>query len=242
MQLLKSSQILTNNSLKKMEEVERKMKNLEKENVKLNQRNNELELKFERLQENISSINRTVGIPGSPGLPGLRGPPGLPGLDGLDGNCAQECSPQHQVNFMAALSKIYQQKGDVAMKDWKRKCIPFDKVVSNQNSNGLGAYDNETGHFTAQVDGTYVFHVHVLRAQNSGPLFIHLMKNQEMVASGTNQDVKFETTSCSALLQLEAGDRICVSLRQGTMYGHSPSHYSTFSGFLIGRQPYRGPK
>ena len=60
------------------------------------------------------------------------------------------------------------------------------------------------------------------------------MKNQEIVASGTNQDEKFETTSTSAILELEAGDRICVSLRQGWMYGHSPSHYSSFSGFRFG--------
>ena len=63
---------------------------------------------------------------------------------------------------------------------------------------------------------------------------MHLMKNQEIVSSGMNQDDGYETTSCSALLQLEAGDRICVSLRKGQMFGHSPSHYSTFSGFRIG--------
>ena len=47
MELMKSSQILTNNSLKKMEELERKMKNLEEENKKLN---DELELRVEILQ------------------------------------------------------------------------------------------------------------------------------------------------------------------------------------------------
>ena len=55
---------------------------------------------------------------------------------------------------MAALSKNYQTKETI---------IPFDTVLTNQNSNGLGAYDKETGHFTAPVDGTYVFHVHVLQ-------------------------------------------------------------------------------
>ena len=59
------------------------------------------------------------------------------------------------------------------------------------------------------------------------------MKNQEMISSGTNQDVRFETTACTAILELKAGDCIWVRLRQGAVYGHSPSHYSTFSGFRL---------
>jgi len=59
---------------------------------------------------------------------------------------------------MAALSKNYHKQGA-----WERECVPFDTVVTNQNSNGLVAYNNETGHFMAPVDGTYVFHVHVLQ-------------------------------------------------------------------------------
>ena len=85
---------------------------------------------------------------------------GPPGLDGQDGICAQECSPQQQVNFMAALSKTYHKPKGGA---WERECVPFDTVLTNQNSNGLCAYNNETGHFTAPVDGTYVFHVHFLQ-------------------------------------------------------------------------------
>ena len=66
MQLMKSSQILTNHSIKKMDELEKKIKNLEEKNVKLEQENQELELKIEILKDNITSINRTVGIPRSP--------------------------------------------------------------------------------------------------------------------------------------------------------------------------------
>ena len=50
-----------------MDELERIIKNLQEENVKLKQGNQELELKVEILQDNITSINRTVGIPRSPG-------------------------------------------------------------------------------------------------------------------------------------------------------------------------------
>ena len=84
---------------------------------------------------------------------------GPPGLDGEDGICAQECTPQQQVNFMAALSMNCQKRGEA---------IPFDTVLTNQNSDGPGAYDAETGSFTAPADGTYVFHVHVLLGVNTG--------------------------------------------------------------------------
>lgn len=55
---------------------------------------------------------------------------------------------------MAALSMNCQKRGEA---------IPFDTVLTNQNSDGPGAYDEETGSFTAPADGTYVFHVHVLQ-------------------------------------------------------------------------------
>ena len=54
-----------------------------------------------------------------------------------------------------------------------------------------------------------------------------------MVASGTNQDVRFETTSCTAVLILKKGDCIWVRLRQGHVYGHSPRNCSTESAVSL---------
>lgn len=172
-------------------------------------------------------IQGEVGPRGEPGFPGEAGLSikGDVGATGEAGVCEQACSPQAQVSFMAALSQNFIERGDA---------ITFDTVLTNQNEAGnQPAYDQETGSFNAPVDGTYIFHVNVLRCQNSGPLFVHLMRNQEMVSSGTNQDVRFETTSCTAVLILKKGDCIWVRLRQGHVYGHSPSHYSTFSGFML---------
>merc|ERR1711876_31455 len=168
------------------------------------------------------------GCKGEDGIPGEDGRPGEPGLRGEDGICTQECKPTQQVAFFAGLSNNCNARGEA---------IPFDAVMTNQcegcdgDAATEGAYSGDTGSFTAPYDGTYTFHVHVLRCQNSGALFVHLMKNQDMVSSATNQDVRFETTSCTAILELKAGDCIWVRLRQGAVYGHSPSHYSTFSGF-----------
>ena len=55
-----------------------------------------------------------------------------------------------------------------------------------------------------------------------------------MVASGTNWDKPFETTSMSAILFLEKGDEVYARLSSGTLYGRPENHYTTFSGFLIG--------
>ena len=84
------------------------------------------------------------------------------------------------------------------------KLLLLDLTLKNQKS-------GDTGSFTAPYDGTYAFHVHVLRCQNSGALFVHLMKNQDMVSSATNQDVRFETTSCTAILGK------CLNIRQFMM-------------------------
>ena len=78
---------------------------------------------------------------------------GPEGPAGEAGVCEVACKPQSQVNFMAGLSTNCQKRGEA---------IPFDTVLTNENDEGEGAYDADTGSFTAPVSGTYVFHVHVL--------------------------------------------------------------------------------
>ena len=90
------------------------------------------------------------------------------GLAGEPGICEQACSPQAQVSFMAALSQNFIERGDA---------ITFDTVLTNQNEvqPNQPAYDQETGSFNDPVDGTYVFHVHVLLRFSN---FLRLKNNQ----------------------------------------------------------------
>ena len=100
----------------------------------------------------------SIGQKGEQGEFGIPGEPGEPGRPGEDGVCTQECTPQQQVAFFAGLSTNCNARGEA---------IPFDTVMTNQcqgcvGEAAQGAYDGETGSFTAPVDGTYVFHVNVL--------------------------------------------------------------------------------
>lgn len=153
------------------------------------------------------------GLKGEPGPPG---PPGgsLAGQTGGSNNCVNQV-----VAFMAGLTRNT---------PGNNHGLAFDHVITNQG----GGYRSATGCFIAPAGGMYVFHVHVLRCRSSGALYIHLMKNHEIISSGTNQDNRFETTSTTAVLQLRRADVVWVKLRQGIAYGHN-AHYSSFSGFSI---------
>ena len=192
------------------------------------------------------------GLPGPKGEIGSRGPPGrdgqtiiqAKGQKGAKGECIKvkgepgrpgipaplssnlhatdmrpNCCRNRVVAFMAGLSRNVQGVDEE---------LPFDHVVINEPP----SYSPTTGRFIAPAAGVYVFHVHVLRCRSSGCLYIHLMKNEKIISSGTNQDNRFETTSTSAVIQLNRGDVVWVRLRQGVAYGHE-AHYTSFSGYSL---------
>ena len=119
--------------------------------------------------------------------------------------------------------------------DTRATLVPFNDVITSENSIGSNGYTGHTGTFIAPIDGIYVFHSHVLKCQKTAaPLFLNLLHNDRMVASATNHDSLFETTSMSAVLSMAKGDAVAVKLRTGVIYGRTANHYSTFSGFYLG--------
>uniref|UniRef100_A0A671MP16 Caprin family member 2 n=1 Tax=Sinocyclocheilus anshuiensis TaxID=1608454 RepID=A0A671MP16_9TELE len=68
----------------------------------------------------------------------------------------------------------------------------------------------------------------------SVPLYINLMRNEEVMVSGYANDgaPDHETASNHAVLQLFQGDQVWLRLHRGAIYGSSWK-YSTFSGFLL---------
>ncbi|XP_044199698.1 caprin-2 isoform X2 [Thunnus albacares] len=108
--------------------------------------------------------------------------------------------------------------------------IVFDQLHSN-----LGEmYDTHIGRFTSPVNGTYVFIFHILKLAINVPLYINLMRNDEVMVSAYANDgaPDHETASNHAILPLFQGDQVWLRLHRGAIYG-STWKYSTFSGFLL---------
>ncbi|XP_016137865.1 caprin-2-like [Sinocyclocheilus grahami] len=108
--------------------------------------------------------------------------------------------------------------------------ISFDLLHTN-----LGEmFDTTTGRFTCPAAGAYVFIFHILKLAISVPLYINLMRNEEVMVSAYANDgaPDHETGSNHAVLQLFQGDQVWLRLHRGAIYGSSWK-YSTFSGFLL---------
>ncbi|KAM4523584.1 caprin-2 isoform 2-T2 [Fundulus diaphanus] len=108
--------------------------------------------------------------------------------------------------------------------------IVFDQLHSN-----LGEmYDTHIGRFTCPANGTYVFIFHILKLAINVPLYVNLMRNEEVMVSAYANDgaPDHETASNHAILPLFQGDQVWLRLHRGAIYG-STWKYSTFSGFLL---------
>lgn len=108
--------------------------------------------------------------------------------------------------------------------------IVFDQLHSNLGD----MYDSHIGRFTSPVNGTYVFIFNILKLAINVPLYINLMRNEEVIVSAYANDgaPDHETASNHAILPLFQGDQMWLRLHRGAIYG-STWKYSTFSGFLL---------
>ncbi|NP_001121343.1 caprin family member 2 L homeolog [Xenopus laevis] len=108
--------------------------------------------------------------------------------------------------------------------------IVFDLLLNNLGD----TFDFQVGRFMCPVNGTYVFIFHMLKLAVNVPLYVNLMKNEEVLVSAYANDgaPDHETASNHAVLQLFQGDQIWLRLHRGAIYGSSWK-YSTFSGYLL---------
>uniref|UniRef100_A0A8D0H2D2 Caprin-2 n=1 Tax=Sphenodon punctatus TaxID=8508 RepID=A0A8D0H2D2_SPHPU len=108
--------------------------------------------------------------------------------------------------------------------------IAFDLLLNNLGE----TFDIQLGRFNCPVNGTYVFIFHMLKLAVNVPLYVNLMKNDEVLVSAYANDgaPDHETASNHAVLQLFQGDQIWLRLHRGAIYGSSWK-YSTFSGYLL---------
>uniref|UniRef100_A0A8C6T9R9 C1q domain-containing protein n=1 Tax=Neogobius melanostomus TaxID=47308 RepID=A0A8C6T9R9_9GOBI len=108
--------------------------------------------------------------------------------------------------------------------------IVFDQLHLNVGE----TYDTRIGRFTCPADGAYVFHFHILKLAINVPLYINLMRNEEVMVSAYANDSTPDhmTASNHAILPLFHGDQVWLRLHRGAIYG-STWKFSTFSGFLL---------
>ncbi|XP_052666179.1 EMILIN-1 [Harpia harpyja] len=171
-----------------------------------------------------------AGPPGKDGEQGPMGPPGLPGERGEVG----EPGSVPRIAFSAALSTQHAEPGTV----------PFDQVLLNDG----GAYDPETGTFTAPVSGRYLVSA-VLTGHKGEKLEAVLSRSNQGIArldSAGFQPEGLEKEPVAALqpspgalgvfsllLPLAAGETLCVDLVSGRL-AHAPDEPLTvFSGALL---------
>ncbi|XP_028986912.1 complement C1q-like protein 2 [Betta splendens] len=97
-----------------------------------------------------------------------------------------------------------------------------------------GAYDPETGIFTAPVGGVYYFSV-TGHSLSSNPMGLRLMRFARQMAAVKNYEAgeRFETASNSMILRLGAGDQIRVWLTPMTWVYDDGDSLSTFTGHLL---------
>ncbi|XP_076592752.1 complement C1q-like protein 4 [Chaetodon auriga] len=111
------------------------------------------------------------------------------------------------------------------------KDLIYREVLTNVG----GAYNSETGVFTAPIRGVYYIRF-TANAPADFPMSAVLYKNDNKIQLITHEQQSGEgsdTASNGATLLLEKGDRLKMVLWQNTQIWDNSNHHSTFSGFLL---------
>ncbi|XP_022600459.1 complement C1q-like protein 2 [Seriola dumerili] len=110
----------------------------------------------------------------------------------------------------------------------KHTTLIFKHVLTNIG----GAYDPNTGVFTAPVRGAYHFEWHIgVHASNTAAV---LVKNTNHIfAVAEHQGSGYGSSSQCANLRLEAGDVVFVRLWHGAKVFDNMNRHTTFSGHLL---------
>ena len=94
-----------------------------------------------------------------------------------------------------------------------------------------GAFDKQSGIFTAKISGLYSFTVSALTMNNAGSKYLSLMFNDDRICYGYNDDEnKHNNIGCSAHLMLLPNDKVYIVLNHGGVHN---GHHTIFTGALI---------
>ncbi|XP_052404233.1 complement C1q-like protein 4 [Carassius gibelio] len=111
-----------------------------------------------------------------------------------------------------------------------QKTLVYKKVFSNIG----GAYDSNTGIFTAPIKGVYYFRFYG-HCQGGKTMAVSLLKNGATQCSlhAWIKPTSNGNASNGVVLTLEIGDQISTHLWENTWIYDDPASYTSFGGFLI---------
>ncbi|XP_045114917.1 caprin-2-like [Portunus trituberculatus] len=106
--------------------------------------------------------------------------------------------------------------------------LKFQDVLTN-----LGGWSASESDFQAPCSGAYFFTFHAL-SRNQGDFTLALMKEGKYQVTAYGSTFDYQQGSNSALIFLNAGERVHLELQDGSLYEHPYDEaYTTFSGFLV---------
>ncbi|PVD34829.1 hypothetical protein C0Q70_06108 [Pomacea canaliculata] len=159
------------------------------------------------------------GLPGPEGPKGDLGPKGETGIKGSQGFKGEKGDRPPHIAFSVSRSEPL---GPVMQKT----PVTFDKVHTNLGN----SFDVYSSHFICKVNGTYMFTVHVLGAENwTAYGWIMLNSDHQMAFHGDAQ-ARHGTGSNSIILQLIREDHVWIQLNANSSL---LNHFSSFSGFIL---------
>ncbi|CBY07035.1 unnamed protein product [Oikopleura dioica] len=179
-----------------------------------------------------------IGPPGAIGLMGRTGPVGPPGPPG---QCDRSYCTGGSSSSMNDVSSSYSNSQEDLFaaftvgltRNFTRTSINkgvvlFDKVQLTYPRN-VG-YDINTGVYTTPISGIY--HLTTSAFALEKPLFLSIVQDGTQRLCTVTSQLKYQTSSCSVTVYLNAGSSVYVQLIKGSLFGHSYL-FTTFSGHRL---------
>ncbi|XP_066292999.1 complement C1q tumor necrosis factor-related protein 3-like [Branchiostoma lanceolatum] len=172
------------------------------------------------------------GVSGAPGKLGPVGPRGEKGDKGEQGPAGEKGAPGTSPPAPPVVAFSVGRTTGLD-KPSSSTTMTYNVVLSNVG----GAYNQETGKFVATVGGVYFFTFTGMTPDVANArYYIRLMKNgAKMVGLHEHNRgySQYQSSSNSAILQLQPGDEVWVELHSGHSLCSDSDRYLMFSGFLI---------
>ncbi|XP_052262527.1 complement C1q tumor necrosis factor-related protein 7-like [Dreissena polymorpha] len=159
------------------------------------------------------------GAAGKDGEKGMLGPMGAFGPKGDKGIKGEKCVPSPKIAFFVTRTSRF---GPVQ----QDTNIEFDKIFLNEGQ----AFDSHSSQFVCKVNGTYLFHAHILSQEDKDAFVTIMLNEQPRIPMHGDHRSGFGVASNMAIFKLEAGDKVYLRLKKDSAISNDSS---TFSGYLI---------